>query len=116
MINRNLTHVDIIKQDAMVGTLTKRKFSLTQIIHNLIREHGSYKDGTFDLDVDELPISDKRLLLSHFEAAEWYEYACESELKTNALFSESAKYIQQLIDDECYEVYRDVMEEMRAYK
>ncbi len=116
MISANLTHVSIIKQDAMVGESIKRKFSLDHIIHNLIREHGTSKGGTFSLDVEQLPLCDKRLLLSHFESAEWYEYACESHLKTNTLFAEHKQYIQKLIDDECYEVYRDVMEEMRAYK
>jgi hypothetical protein len=116
MISTNLSHVNIIKQDAKVGTMTKKGFSLMQLLHNLIREHGAYKSNNFDLDVDQLPLSDKRLLISHFESAEWYEYACESSLKTYTLFSEHKNHIQKLIDEECYEVYRDVMEEMRAYK
>lgn len=116
MISTNLTHVNIIRQDATVGAVIKRNFPLDYLIHNLIREHGAYKGGTFSLDVEQLPLCDKRLLLSHFESAEWYEYACESHLKTNTLFSEHKQYIQKLVDDECYEVYRDVMEEMRSYK
>ena len=116
MISTNLTQVNLIKQDAMVGTVTKKGFSLMQLIHNLIREHGEYKDGSFDLDVDSLPISDKRLLLSHFESPEWYEHACESITNTETLFDECKDYVQKLIDDECYEVYRECMEEMRAYR
>lgn len=116
MISTNLSRINIIKQDAMVGTVTKKGFSLMQLLHNLIREHGEYRDNNFYVDVDDLPICDKRLLISHFESAEWYEWACESHLKTQTLFSEHKQFIQKLIDEECYEVYRECMEEMRAYK
>lgn len=116
MISTNLTHIDIIKQDAKAGIVTKKGFSLIRLVHNLIREHGEYRRGTYSVDVNTMPIHDKRLLLSHFEAAEWYEYACESHTNTEALFTESAKHIQSLIDHECDEVYRDDMEEMRSYK
>lgn len=116
MISSTLHQINIIKQDARVGTVTKKGFSLTNLIHNLIREHGEYHNGSYSVDVDTFPISDKRLLISHFESAEWYEYACESVTKTETIFEESAKHIQSLIDDDCHEVYKEDMEEMRAYK
>ena len=116
MIRSTLHQINIIKQDAKAGIVTKKGFSLTNLIQNLIREHGEYSNGSYAVDVNTFPVSDKRLLISHFESAEWYEYSCESAAKTEAIFEESAKHIQSLFDDECDEVYKDDMEEMRAYK
>ncbi len=102
-------------QDARMAKV-EQGLSLTQLLHNLIREHGQYKQNSFDVDVNSLPISDKRLLISHFESAEWYEYACQSHLHTETLFSEHKNYIQKVIDENCGEVYLETMEEMRSYK
>ncbi len=116
MNSTNIYHNCIIKQDAKVGTLTKRTFSVDQLIENLIREHGTYANYTMHLDANNLPLSDKRLLISHFESAEWYEYACGSAEKTNAIFEEHESHIQKLINDSSHSVYVDAMEEMRSYK
>lgn len=116
MNSSNISHNSIIKQDAMVGYYMKKGFSLPRLIENLIREYGVYNQNNISFDVNTISISDKRLLISHFESAEWYAYACESIEKTNAIFAESADHIQNLINQECYPVYIDIMEEMRAYK
>lgn len=116
MNRSNIYHINSVKQDAKVGKFTIKGLSLTNLIHNLIREYGEYRDGSYSVDVDTFSISDKRLLISHFESAEWYEYSCESVTKTEAMFSEYSKHIQSLIDDEVDEVYRDDMEEMRAFR
>lgn len=115
MNSANIYQTCIIKQDAKVGKVQKG-LSLTQLLHNLIREHGQYHNGSYAVDVEKLPISDKRLLLSHFESSEWYEYACQSHLHTETLFSEHKEYIKGLIDQDCYDVYIEDMEEMRAYR
>jgi hypothetical protein len=115
-MNRSTLHQNcIITQDARKAKMNKG-LSLTKLLHNLIREHGTYKHGSYAVDVDTLPISDKRLLISHFESAEWYEYACKSHLHTETLFAEHKKYIQELMDENAHEVYQDAMEEMRAYR
>lgn len=116
MNRTNIHHINIIKQDAKVGIFTKKGFSLENLIQNLIREYGEYKNGTYAVDVNTFSLADKRLLISHFEAEEWYEYACESIVKTESMFDEISKHIQKLIDDDCYTVYIDDMEEMRSYK
>lgn len=116
MNSANIYRSCIIKQDAMVGYAIKKGFSLSNLIQNLIREYGTYRNNSFAVDVSSFDLSDKRLLISHFESAEWYEYACQSIEKTEAIFSEHESHIQNMIDQECFEVYRDVMEEMRAYK
>lgn len=116
MNSSNIYHINSIKQDAKVGIFTEKGLCLTNLIHNLIREHGQYQNGTYYVDVNTFPLSDKRLLISHFESAEWYEYACQSVTNTEIIFEEYAKHIQSLMDDDCDEVYRDDMEEMRDYK
>lgn len=115
MISATINHNCIIKQDAKVGKM-QNGLSLTRLLHNLTREHGQYKHGTYYVDVHSFPLSDKRLLLGHFESAEWLEYAYESEVKTEALFNEFSAHIQKLMDDDCDELYREDMEEMRAYR
>jgi hypothetical protein len=115
MIRSTIKQECIIVQDARVDKMRKG-ISLTKLLHNLIREHGQYKNNSYSVDVEQFPISDKRLLLSHFESAEWYSYACLSHLHTETLFSEHKAYIQELIDADCAEVYIEDMEEMRSYK
>lgn len=117
MINARVQQNDIITQDAReIGYMTKKGLALTSLLHQLIREYGTYDNGSFSIDVDDFDVSDKRLLLSHFQDSEWYEYACESQIKTNELFNEGKKHYQRILDDECYECYTSVMEEMRAYR
>lgn len=116
-MNRSTLHQnDIIKQDARAAKLSNKGLSLTKLLHDLIREHGQYYDNSYSVDVEAFPISDKRLLLSHFESAEWYEYACKSHLHTETLFSEHKAHIQELMDIDASEIYREDMEEMREYR
>ena len=116
MNSSTINHLYHINQDAKEGIVTKKGFALTRLLHQLIREYGQYDDGSYSVDVDNFTLSDKRLVLSHIESAEWYEYACESIAKTEALFSECSKSMQKLIDDCCHEVYCEDMEEMRNYR
>ncbi len=90
--------------------------ALTNLIHNIIREYGKYDRGNYSVDVNSIDLADKRLVISHFESAEWYEWACESVGHTEELFAEHAPYLQKIVNDECYEVYQEDMEEMRACK
>lgn len=104
----------LIKQDAQEGKFSMHGIAFTHLLHNLIREYGQYKNDSYHIDADQLSISDKRLILSHFESAEWYAHACESVTNTETLFDEYKDHIQKLLNDECDEVYRDDMEEMRV--
>jgi hypothetical protein len=104
-----------IKQEAQEGKFSMHGVAFTRLLHNLIREYGQYKNYSYKVDVNNFSLYDKRLILSHFESAEWYAHACESITNTEALFDEYKIHVQKLIDDECDEVYRDDMEEMRNY-
>lgn len=116
MNSSNISQINIIKQDARIGMHAKKELSLTRLIDNLIREYGTYAKGSYMIDVDTFPISDKRLLISHFESAEWYEWACESISHTEALFLEHKDHIQKVVDENCYPVFIEDMEEMRSYR
>lgn len=112
MSNSTLQHVNSYKQDCQEGKFTMKGLAFTNLLHTLIREYGCYHDGSYSVDVDSFSISDKRLLISYFESAEWYEYACESAIKTESLFSDHSKELQKLFDDESNDVYKEDMEEM----
>lgn len=112
MNSLTLHHITKLKQDSQDGKFTMQGLALTSLIHNLIREQGKYYQGSYVVDIDTLPLSDKRLLLSHFESASWYEYVCKSPTNTQVLFDEHKDHIQTLINSECDEVYREDMEEM----
>lgn len=116
MYSSRLQQFHIIKQGNSLDRITSKGQSLTKLLHDLIREHGTYHDSSYRVDVEALPICDKRLLLSHFESAEWYEYACQSHLHTETLFAEHKDFIQELIDRDCREVFIEDQEEMRSYK
>ena len=117
MNGSNIYQVDIIKQDAREsGMHFKHRMAFDHLIEQLIRENGHYRHGSFYLDVNTLPLYDKRLLISHLRDSEDYEHACKSPTATEVLFDEIKKYAQEQIDYSCAEVYRDVMEEMRSYR
>lgn len=105
-----------LSEERQEGKFTMQGIAFTNLIHNLVREYGQYKHGSYSLDVDQFDLSDKRLVLSHMESAEWYEYACESPTNTEALFLEHKDFIQKLCDEERDEVYKEDMEEMRAWR
>lgn len=116
-VNRTtLHHLYHIKQDAQEGKFSMHGIAFTNLLHSLIREYGKYSNNSYKVDVNNFSIFDKRLLISYFESAEWYEHACESATNTETLFDEYKHHIQKLLSDECDEVYRDDMEEIRAYR
>lgn len=116
MINTNIHFIYPDKQHRQDGEYTMQGIALTRLIHNIIREYGKYDSNDYSVDVDAIDLADKRLILSHMESPEWYEWACESSMRTEKLFAEHAAYIQKLVDRESHEVFQEDMEEMRAYR
>lgn len=117
-MNRSTLHqVNVHKQQAKEGIYTMQGLALTRLLHNLIREYGHIKNNSYFVDVHHFDLTDKRLILSHVtDGFEEYKEACESETKTIACFLEHQTFIQRLIDDECDDMYRETMEEMRDYR
>jgi hypothetical protein len=116
-MNRTTLHqFNIITQDRQEGIVTKNGLSLTRLLHNLIREHGRYFRDNYTVNLSDLSLADKRLILSHILDSEEYEEACTNNIRLNTYFHEYRNHIEKLIDDECEEVYREDMEEMRDYR
>lgn len=112
MNSATITQVNSIKQDARMGNVTMNGFSLTRLIHRVIREYGVYSGGTYSVDLDTLSKGDIKLLLSHLLSAEEYEDAYGSETYLQEMLSEARPHLEELIDDECFTVYCENMEEM----
>ena len=116
MNSANIYHINSIKQDRHDVKVTMQGIALTNLVHSIIREYGIYNDNSYSVDVRNLDMADKRLVVSHFESAESYEWACETFSRINEVFNEHASYLQRLIDEECDDIYREDMEEVRAYR
>lgn len=93
------------------GVLMLRWKAFTNLIHNIINEYGTYGDGTFQVNVNELCFHDKKLILSYLLDSEEYAWCLENHLRIEIAFSESKEFISELIDSECFTVYREIMEE-----
>lgn len=98
-------------QDTREGIFTVQGIAFTRLLHNIIREYGTYYDGTINVNIDSLDSSDKKLILSHLLDASEYEYACENIVNLEVVFNEYRNTINSLIDEECYTVYKENMEE-----
>lgn len=111
MKSLTIQQLQSIKQDATEGIFTMKGLSLTRLLHTLIREYGHYSDGSYSVDPSNFSLSDKKLILSHVIDSGEYEYACASPIRTETIFNEHISTIQNIIDDECYVVYCEDMEE-----
>lgn len=111
MSKSNIQQLRLIKQDTKEGIFTMKGIALTKLLHNLIREYGTYHDGSYTIDPYSISLSDKKLIISHITDSEEYEWACQNPIRTESIFEEYIKYIQTLFDDECSEVYQEDMEE-----
>ena len=98
-------------QDRLEGKVTKQGLALVTLTHNIIREYGTYEHNSYYVDVNAISLSDKKLVISHFESAEWYEWACEFPHRVEELFAEHKKYFQEIVDNECFAVYCEDREE-----
>ncbi|HLX54258.1 MAG TPA: hypothetical protein VKR58_09970 [Aquella sp.] len=81
--------------------------ALTSYIHDIIRSYKEVDPEYYSLFVDELPLHDKKIFLSHIVSAEDYELFCSNESGVNALVIENKKYMQSLIDNEIDQVHTE---------
>lgn len=88
-----------------------QSLALTRLLHNIIRENGKYRHDNYEVDIKTLSNTDKKLLISHVADSDEYEYACSSPVRLDAMFAEYADHIESLINDECYTVFCEDMEE-----
>jgi hypothetical protein len=112
MSNPNIHRLSTAMQYRHGGRLTVQGLAFTRLVHRIIREYGQYHDGSFSVWMSDIDMSDRRILLSHITNAEEYEEICASTEATEAYWNENEEYIQNLVDAECDQVYREDMEEM----
>jgi hypothetical protein len=101
-----------MQQQRQDGVYTMKGLALTQLLQDTIREYGKYDSGCYSVFLNDINQIDKKLLLSHIADNADYEFACESQIKFDAVWNEYASIIEDLLDQESYEVYREDMEEM----
>jgi hypothetical protein len=99
------------KQDSREGIFTMQGIALQRLVHNLIREYGVAAYNTFSVDFRDLSLSDKRIFLSYVTDSEEYSDACENETRLVECIAEHEKVMQELLDEECFTVYCEEMEE-----
>lgn len=107
-----IQQIHLIKQDIKEGIFTMKGLALTKLLHNLIREYGTYEDGSYAVDPRIFSLSDIKLILSHILDSEDYAFACENRERLEVMFMEYIVTVQSLLDSECYAVYRETMEEV----
>lgn len=84
-----------------------------RILHNVIREFGSYKDGTIYININDLPLYDKKMMLMTFcDSVEEYEKSTATQEGFNALWHEHREFMQDRIEQEIGTVYCEDMQEM----
>ncbi len=109
----NIHEIKLVKQATKEGIFTMKGISLINLLQSLINEYGTYKHGSMSVDPYSFSLSDKKLILSHITDSGEYEWLCENTTRTEASFSEYINHLQELLDEECDDVYRESMEEMR---
>ena len=114
MNNASINIISDFWQDRLEGKVTKKGLALLNLTHSVIREYGKYSHNNYSVDVMAISLADKRLVVSHFEAAEWLEWCTGNATRIEALFSDHAKYFQELVDNECFAVYCEDQEEAGA--
>jgi hypothetical protein len=103
-------------QDRHDGKVTMKGIALTKLIHNVIREYGTYDHGSYSVNLSDIDNTDRKLLISHVCDSCDYALAIESSSYLDAMWKENEKYIQSIIEDECYTVYCEDMEEGGAVR
>ena len=111
MINRTIRQIDSDKQVTMDVSPKQQGYALQRLIHSLIREYGKMFD-TYHVNFNDLAFYDQKIFLSYVTDSGEYEDALESDARTRAYIEEYKKYMQELLDENCDEVYVEVMEEM----
>ncbi len=90
-------------------------FKAKSFVHSLLREYGEVHEGSYYVHLNDLSLSDKKILLSHVCEDYEYEEALSCNAKLEAYFKEYGRSMQRLLLEEGEEAYRDVMEEAHIY-
>lgn len=83
-----------------------------KLIDQIIRENATYRNGCFSLFASDLPLYDKRLLLSYLIPIDEYEECLKDSTKEVIAFKENEKGMQFLINERIDNVWHETMQEM----
>lgn len=71
--------------------------ALRHFIKSLTNEHKNrLPNGAYFVDIYNLPLHDKKIILSHILELDDYEHAIQNTTRTNVAYQENASYIQSL--------------------
>lgn len=116
MTKSNIHQSGLVKQDTMEGVFTVNGASFKRLLHAIISEHGTYNHGNLHVCAHALPMAEKKLILSYLLDLDDYSRIYESNTFFEIMFEKRYTHIQSLLDEECDEVYYDVMQEMGMVK
>lgn len=100
--------------------VNQAKFSTTdsavdlkmEFVLDLVREHAKPVSQGLELDIDDLELIDKNLLLAHFASPCDYEYSQESFAQHDEIWCEYHSMMQDAVNDACATEYHEAMREM----
>lgn len=116
-MSANIQHLTTNKQGSRMDVFALQGFGYAGkiFVHSLLREYGEVYDGSYYVRFNDLDLPDKKILLSYVAENFEYEEALSCSIKLEAYFKEYSKTMQQLLDSEGDEAYREVMEEASMY-
>lgn len=112
MNSTTIQQINSIKQDRQDGIYTMQGITRTRLIHRIIREYGQYDGVNYSVKLSEIDLNDRAEMLYHVLEDYEYRWCLISDKRINKMFDEHEKYIDELIEMECQDVYREDMEEM----
>lgn len=84
-------------------------------VHNVLREYGEVHEYGYYVQVKDLDLHDKKILLSYIIEDFEYEDALSSISRLNAYLDEYDSAMQKLLNSESEEAYQDFMEEASLF-
>lgn len=115
-----IQQVNSLTQDRQDGNVTMNGRNRTKLLHQIIREYGKYDGVNYSVTLSDIDINDRAEILSYVLDDYEYRWCLISDKRIDHMFDTHSRYIEELIDMECSDVYQEDMEEMgmclRHYK
>ncbi len=111
MFKDSLTYNAVNIQVSKDRRVTVPSRTLVNFVHDLIRDYATNEKDGYDLYVNDLPFSVKKLFLATLLTPYEYQYYAENETRLQEGIAEHEVYMQQMIDREVDEVYGEDMRE-----
>lgn len=103
-------------QEHQDGDYKVSKDSLVSYVKKLINDNASYRDGTFHLNVSELPHEDKVIFLSRLVSAEDYEFYMQSQFMLRVAIKDNEWFMQTIVNCHIPQAWTQVQAEIDDWK